>query len=207
MSTGHLDGPPPLPSPGEKQKLFRGPTVLCWRSRAGQPRTEGGPAPLLEQGPSAGRQEGQGWDDVSPGERVGEFSPLSALTRTAAASFAAQQGPALTGARGLHQLGRASWGPACRPGRAGEGAQPRRCTDTRGRGTQATFFQKPPQPARREKPSQSPRAKAAAASAPASVWPLVFLYKWRFFVSEKVSLPLKRRRPGQHGLCGAQQES
>lgn len=34
-----------------------------------------------------------------------------------------------------------------------------------------------------------------------------FFFKWRFFVSEKVSLPLKRRRPGQHGLCGAQQES
>lgn len=166
--------PPRCPLPFAfpwKQKLFRECSVSCWRSQGSWKSSSQDPRCHL--GASFGRA---GLGPVSPwGERNGELSPLSALTQRSSILHHPAEPRTPERAGGSGSWAECPGAPACSWGRNPNAAQ-----TLGGRGTPASLFQKPPQPAWREKPNQSPWAKATAASASASVQPLVFFFKWRF---------------------------
>ena len=153
--------PPPFAFP-RKQKFFRGPTIICWRSRESwkslsqDPRVAM-PHSLSRCHPEASRK-GRAWAHVSLGKwHGGGHGPLSAPTLRSSILHRPAE-PRTPNEAGV------SGSQAERPGALpAMGVQPQHCTDAWGRGTQASLFQEPPQPAWREKPNPSPWAKATAA--------------------------------------------
>lgn len=106
-----------------------------------QPRTEGGHAPSLEQVPFGGQQAGQGLGICLPGGMEGAAQPPLTTDSLRSSLLHRPAEPRTQGGRGLHQPGRTSG--ALPGGQAGQewGHNPHHCTDTWGRGTQASFFQ------------------------------------------------------------------
>lgn len=168
---------PLLPLPLEGNKPFRGPTVICWRSqgagRAPAHNREAMPHSLSRCHLGASRK-GRAWEYVPPRGWMGSSVP-SALTHREAAFH--RPGQPRTRGAGSPTAGPSVLGP-CLQARQGRNGVPtptlhRHCGE---RKTQASLFQKPPQPARRERPSPSPRAEAKA-------WPPLFppLFSLWFF--------------------------
>lgn len=96
------------------------------------------------------------------------------------------------------------WGAACRPGRSRTGSNPPECTW--GKENQANLFQKQLRPTESRSVSSGQGCRRHHLCSTFACF-----LQMEISVTGKVSLSLKRRRPGQQGppdrLCGTQQES
>lgn len=166
-----------------------------------QPRTEGSRAPSLEQVPSEGQQAGQGLEIcLTRGMGGGAQPPLTADSLRS--SFLHRLAEPRTHKRAGVSTSRAEHPGALPGGQAGQGAQPPPLHRHVGQRNSGQLLPGRNLSLRGDNPSRSPQAEAAAALCPPLSQSLVFSFKWRFLVSEKVSLPLKRRRPGSTGYVG-----
>lgn len=152
--------------------------------------------------PSGGQQEGQGLGICPPKGMDGELRPLSSDAQRSSVSppRTAQD----SGGRVSH-----SWTkcPGALPaGQAGQKWGPNPDTAQTLRGEENAGQPLPETTSActegETKSVSSGRGQGPAASVPTSVQPLVFFFKCRFLVTEKFSLPLRRRRPGQQGPVG-----
>lgn len=146
------------------------------------------------------RRKGRAWEYVPPGEWMGVLSPLSALTHGETASFTTQQSPGFTRGQGSPTAGPSVLGPClqARQGRNGGTTPiPHRHLGER------NLSQPLPETTSACMEGETKSVSSSQGQDHGRFCSAFgFFFKCRFFITEKVSLPLKRRRPGQKGPTG-----